>query len=50
VPHEGTGWVLRPDGAREAIEAQSVVIWGTGDWVEYCKRRRRIQDRGLLGG
>jgi len=31
----GSGWVMRPDGSREDIDAKSVVIWDTGDWVEY---------------
>ena len=35
VVHEGTGWVLGPDGTREAISAKSVVMWDAGQWVEY---------------
>ena len=35
VVQEGTGWVMRQDGSRENIDAKSVVMWDTGDWVEY---------------
>jgi hypothetical protein len=35
VVQEGTGWVPRQDGSRETVEAQSVVIFDTGDWFEY---------------
>jgi len=35
VVQEGAGWVRRPDGSREDISATSVVMWDTGDWVEY---------------
>jgi len=35
VVQEGTGWVARQDGSRENIGAKSVVMWETGDWVEY---------------
>lgn len=35
VVHEGSGWVLRQDGTREDLSAESVVIWNPGDWVEY---------------
>jgi hypothetical protein len=35
VVQEGTGWVMRQDGSREIIRAKSVVIWDSGEWVEY---------------
>ena len=35
VVQEGAGWVKRQDGTRENIDAKSVVMWDTGDWVEY---------------
>jgi hypothetical protein len=35
VVEEGVGWVMRQDGSRENVRAKSVVIWDTGDWVEY---------------
>ena len=35
VVQDGSGWVMRSDGSREDIDAKSVVIWDTGDWVEY---------------
>jgi hypothetical protein len=35
VVREGTGWVMGQDGSREAISAKSVVMWDTGEWVEY---------------
>jgi hypothetical protein len=35
VVHEGLGWVRRQDGARATIQAKSVVVWNTGEWVEY---------------
>jgi hypothetical protein len=31
----GGTWVGREDGTRETAEAQSVVIYDAGDWVEY---------------
>ena len=35
VVGEGTAWVQREDGTRETIEAESVVIYDVGDWLEY---------------
>ena len=35
IVREGTGWVTGQDGTREAIAAQSVVIWEAGEWVEF---------------
>jgi hypothetical protein len=35
VVQEGVGWMARHDGSRENIGATSVVMWDTGDWVEY---------------
>ncbi len=35
VVQEGTGWVMRQDGSRETVEEKSVVIFDTGDWLEY---------------
>ena len=35
VVQAGTGWVKRQDGSREIIEGPSVVLWDSGDWVEY---------------
>ena len=32
---EGTCWVRRDDGSREDLDAQSVVIWEPGEWVEH---------------
>jgi hypothetical protein len=35
VVREGSCWVRREDGSREDLDAQSVVIWQPGEWVEY---------------
>jgi len=35
VVQNGSRWVTCPDGSREDIDAKSVVIWDTGDWVEH---------------
>ena len=35
VLQEGTGWALREDGGREVLDAKSVVLYETGEWVEY---------------
>jgi len=35
VVKNGSGWVTRPDGSREDIDARSAVIWGAGDWVQH---------------
>ena len=35
VMQEGTGWALREDGGREVLDAKSVVLYETGEWVEY---------------
>lgn len=35
VVQQGTGWVVREDGGRDVLDAKSVVIYDTGDWVEY---------------
>jgi hypothetical protein len=32
---QGTGWALRADGDREVLDVGSVVIYDTGEWVEY---------------
>lgn len=36
VVSEGTGWVMNQNGDREPIVAGSVIVWDTGDWVEYA--------------
>ena len=35
VVQQGTGWALREDGSREVLDAKSVVVYETGEWVEY---------------
>lgn len=35
VIQEGACWVLREDGTRENLTAQSVVTWEPGEWVEF---------------
>jgi hypothetical protein len=35
VVQQGTGWALREDGGREVLDAKSVVLYDTGEWVEY---------------
>lgn len=35
VVREGSCWVRREDGSREDLDAQSVVVWQPGEWVEY---------------
>jgi hypothetical protein len=35
IVQEGAGWVTTQDGGRQALAAKSVVIWDTGEWVEY---------------
>jgi AraC-like ligand binding domain len=35
VVREGTCWVRRDDGSRVDLDAQSVVVWEPGEWVEY---------------
>ena len=35
VVEEGTGWVRRADGRRHDVSGPTVVMWDTGDWVEY---------------
>jgi hypothetical protein len=36
VVREGTGWVLGQGGDREALDAKTVVIYESGDWIEYA--------------
>ena len=35
VVEEGSGWVTLQDGSRQDLSAKSVILWETGDWVEY---------------
>lgn len=35
VVQQGTGWALREDGGREALDAKRVMLYDTGAWVEY---------------
>lgn len=33
--HQSTGWALRENGDREVLDAKSVALYDTGEWVEY---------------
>ncbi len=44
VVQEGSGWVMGPDGTREAVGAKSVVIVDPGDWVEYGGDGLRVDE------
>ena len=35
VVEGGSIWILDQRGVRQALRAPSVVIWDTGEWVEY---------------
>jgi hypothetical protein len=36
VVRKGTGWFLSQDGTRKAADAMTVVIYESGDWIEYA--------------
>jgi hypothetical protein len=32
---DGSVWVVNQEGVRRTLNAPSVVVWDTGEWVEY---------------
>jgi hypothetical protein len=47
---EGSGWVAGQDGTREAVEAKTVVIYESGEWVEYASDGKGDAFRAELYG
>jgi hypothetical protein len=47
---EGSGWVASQDGTREAVEAKTVVIYESGEWIEYASDGKGDSFRAELYG